>query len=172
MSDPGPPRPLRAGDRVPEFSGTTESGRTLGAADLLGHPSVLFFYPKAGSPGCSMESREFARHFAEFTASGVTVVGVSVDPPEAQQRFRESCGLPFELVADSDRSVSRRFGVLGRLGVARRTTFLLAADGTVLEVVRTWRPRRHVEVALARLVRPPAPGAGATPAARGGGSGR
>jgi thioredoxin-dependent peroxiredoxin len=146
-------RGLTVGDPLPEFSGTTESGTPLSRSDLLGRPTVLFFYPKAGSPGCTLETREFARRSAEFVGAGVRVVGVSVDRPEAQQRFRDQCQLPFPLLADADGSISRRFGVLGALGVARRTTFLLGADGHVLEVVRSWRPRRHVEVALDRLAR-------------------
>lgn len=144
-------RPLRAGDPLPEFVGTTESGRTLSRGDLAGHPSVLFFYPKAGSPGCSMESREFARLHAQFTSSGATVVGISVDPREAQQKFRQGCGLPFDLVADADGTISRGFGVLGALRLARRTTFVVGADGAIVEVIRTWRPRRHAELALERI---------------------
>ena len=148
-----PQETIVAGDPLPEFSGRTDSGSTVERSALIGRPTVLFFYPKAGSPGCSIESREFARLLPEFTAAGVRVVGVSVDPAAAQQRFREKCDLPFDLIADEDRSISRRFGVLGALGVARRTTFLVGADGRVLEVVRSWRPRRHPEAAIARLVR-------------------
>jgi len=151
MTPPSRPAPVRAGDPVPEFSGTTASGSPLSRGDLAGRPAVLFFYPRAGSPGCSIESREFARLHDRFVAAGVRVVGISVDPPESQQRFRDSCGLPFDLIADTGREISRRFGVLGGLGMARRTTFLVGPDGRVLHVIRTWRPRRHAEDALARL---------------------
>ena len=144
--------PPRTGDPIPEFSARSEGGRTVGRAELLGHPAVLYFYPKANSAGCSIEAREFARHYEEFRRAGVAVVGVSVDPVEAQRRFRERCALPFELIADVDGVLSGRFGVLGRIGMARRTTFLIGADGTVLEVVRSWRPKRHVERALERFV--------------------
>lgn len=139
---------LREGDLVPEFVGATASGRAISRTDLLGRPSVLFFYPKAGSVGCSIESREFARLHDKFSEAGVTVVGVSVDPPEAQKRFQQSCDLPFDLLADQDRTVSRRFGVLGRLGLARRTTFVIGADGRVVKVLRTWRPTVHAQTAL------------------------
>jgi len=161
MSGP-PPRPRRGmprvGDQVPEFSGTMDNGRTVSDAELRGRPAVLYFYPKASSLGCTIEAREFARHHAAFLAAGVRVVGVSVDAPDAQSRFRDSCSLPFDLVADASGEVSRRFGVLGRLGVARRTTFLLDPDGAIVEVVRSWRPALHVRRALARFGRPaPAP---------------
>lgn len=144
-------RPLQVGDPVPEFSGHTAAGRTFARADLLGHRTVLFFYPKASSAGCTLEAREFARLQGEFQAVGATIVGVSVDPIEAEQRFRDHCELPFDLVADDDRSISRRFGVLGALRVARRTTFVVGPDGTVAAVVRTWRPNAHPASALASL---------------------
>jgi thioredoxin-dependent peroxiredoxin len=163
-----PERTVAVGDPLPEFSGRTDSGSTVGRAALAGRPAVLFFYPKAGSPGCSIESREFARRLPEFTAAGVRVVGVSVDSATAQKRFREKCDLPFDLIADDDGAISRQFGVLGGLGVARRTTFLIGADGRVLEVVRSWRPRRHAEAAIARLVRGAAgPAAEAAPEPKG-----
>ena len=87
--------PLQVGDLVPEFTGTTESGSSISSADLKGRPTVLFFYPEAGSPGCSIESREFARRTPELSAVGVRVLGISVDPTEAQRSFREDCHLPF-----------------------------------------------------------------------------
>jgi len=150
-----PPRvgPVRAGEPLPDFSGRTSSGATVSRRDLLGHPAVLFFYPKAGSPGCSIESREFARLHEQFAAAGVRVVGISVDSLSAQARFRETCELPFELVGDAEGEIGRRFGVLGALGMARRTTFLVDAEGRIVEVIRTWRPRRHAEAALERLGR-------------------
>lgn len=144
--------PLRVGEPLPEFSGTTASGATIARRDLLGRPTVLYFYPKAGSPGCSLESREFARLHGEFRAAGATVVGISVDSQKAQRGFQEHCGLPFDLIADDDGEISRRFGVLGRLGLARRTTFLVSAQGTVEGVIRTWRPGRHAGATLDRVL--------------------
>ncbi|HYA10971.1 MAG TPA: peroxiredoxin [Thermoplasmata archaeon] len=153
MTDAPRRRPPRAGDLVPEFSGATDAGAVVTTGGLLGRATVLFFYPKAGSPGCSIESRGFARHHAEFEAAGVRVVGISVDGPDAQRRFREKCDLPFDLITDTQGEISERFGVLGALGVARRTTFLLDPTGRIVDVVRSWRPTRHVDVALERLVR-------------------
>jgi thioredoxin-dependent peroxiredoxin len=163
LTDPPAHRQLRVGDALPEFAGTTDSGGSVSRSDLLGRPAVVFFYPKAGSPGCSIESREFARRHGDFAAAGATIVGVSVDPAEAQQRFRESCGLPFRLLADADGTISRRFGVLGALRLARRTTFVIAPDGSIVDVIRTWRPGRHAELALERVRRLRAPPGGAFP---------
>jgi len=149
--------PLRPGEPAPDFTVTSVTGGKVDRASLLGRRTVLYFYPRANSAGCSLEAREFARHHAEFAAAGVTVVGVSVDSVDSQRRFQDACNLPFELVADTNGELSRRFGVLGRLGLARRTTFLIGPTGTVTDVVRTWRPRQHVRAALERLVGPPPP---------------
>jgi thioredoxin-dependent peroxiredoxin len=151
MSGGARTRPLTVGEPLPPFSGTTATGRTLGRADLLGRPAVVFFYPKAASPGCTLEAREFARLHPAFESAGATVVGVSVDPVEAERSFRDHCELPFDLVADEGRAISRAFGVLGALRMARRTTFVVGPDGAVVAVIRSWRPKLHAEQALASL---------------------
>lgn len=144
-------RPLRPGDRIPDFRGTSAEGTPVSREDLVGRPVVLYFYPRAGSPGCSIEAREFARNYPRLQSAGVRLVGVSVDPPDAQAKFRERCDVPFPLIADTEGEIGRRFGVLGRFGMARRVTFLVDADGRIVEIVRSWRPRLHVSRALARF---------------------
>jgi thioredoxin-dependent peroxiredoxin len=161
-----PDRPLGPGEPLPEFSGPTGSGGTVRRSDLLGHAAVIFFYPKASSPGCTLEAREFARLHRDFEAAGARVVGVSVDTVEAEHGFREQCDLPFDLVADPDRRISRSFGVLGLLRLARRTTFVVAPDGAIRAVVRTWRPKAHAERAL-ELVRAASGGRAGAPTDRG-----
>ncbi len=148
LTDADRSRPLGVGERIPEFSGATATGRTFGRADLAGRRAVLFFYPRAGSAGCTLEAREFSRLHPEFAAAGATVVGVSVDPVEAERRFHDGCALPFDLLADPDGAIGRRFGVVGALRMARRTTFVVGPDGTVSRVIRSWRPRAHAEHAL------------------------
>lgn len=152
-------KPLGVGQKVPEFEATTSSGSVLTRQSLLGHPTVVYFYPKARSLGCTLEAREFARSHAEFGAAGAPVIGVSVDSRASQSRFREECALPFDLVADEDGRLSRAFGVLSRWGFASRATFVLAADGSVADVFVSWRPKSHVARALSALRRlgtPPA----------------
>jgi thioredoxin-dependent peroxiredoxin len=166
MTEPAEDNVPAVGGPLPPFEGTTARGTAVSREALLGHPAIVYFYPKAGSPGCSMESREFARLHEQFASAGARVVGVSVDPPDAQQRFQESCQLPFDLVADANAAISRRFGVLGALRLARRTTFVVDAEGTVVRVIRSWRPREHARAALAAvLASTPAPPAGPAGAA-------
>jgi peroxiredoxin Q/BCP len=142
---------LGVGEAAPDFTGTTADGASFTLSALRGRPVVLFFYPKANSLGCTLEVRGFTEHYAEFTTAGVSVVGVSVDSVEAQKKFVEKCGAPFPLVADLDRAIAKKFGVVGFLGMAKRVTFLVDGDGRVVDVVEGMSPGPHVRQALERL---------------------
>ena len=142
---------LAAGEIAPDFSGVGADGSTVSLSSYRGHPLVLYFYPKANTTGCTIEAREFTSHFPEFQRAGVAVVGVSVDSVESQRSFVEKCAIPFPLVADHDRSIARKYGVLGWLGMAKRVTFFLDADGRVAEVVEGMMPGPHVRRALERI---------------------
>ena len=139
---------LTAGERAPPFEGTTGEGKPFHLAELSGHPVVLYFFPKAGTYGCTRESMEFAHHYEQFRAKGAAVVGVSVDTVESQHEFGSECHLPFPLVADPEKRVAKLYGVLGAFGYARRVTFLIAADGRIAEVVASSLPTAHVRRSL------------------------
>ena len=147
---------LAVGDAAPDFSAPTSQGATIDLARFRGRPVVLYFYPKAGTTGCTIEAKEFAQHYPEFERAGVALVGVSVDSVEAQTRFSESCHLPFPLVSDADRAIARRYGALGLLGTAKRVTFWIGPDGRIEEVHAGMLPGPHVRGALARLSQLPA----------------
>lgn len=150
---------LAIGATAPDFTATNPDGSTFTLSAHHGRPVVLFFYPKADSPGCTREARGFSEHYAEFTRAGFAVVGVSVDTAEAQERFREHCSLPYPLAADPDRAIARKYGVLGWLGLAKRVTFFLGADGRIEEIVEGALPGPHVRRAIERARAPgPAPG--------------
>jgi thioredoxin-dependent peroxiredoxin len=142
---------IGVGQPAPDFTGTAGDGSSFALSGLRGRPFVLFFYPKANSLGCTIETRGFAEHFPELSAAGVAVVGVSVDSVEAQKRFQEKCAAPFPLIADRDRSIAKKYGVLGLLGMAKRVTFLVDANGTVLDVVEGMGPGPHVRKAVERF---------------------
>jgi|SRR5580700_5910557 peroxiredoxin Q/BCP len=148
---------IEVGEEVPEFEGAREDGSPIALASFLGHPVILFFYPKANSGGCSLEARGFAEHFAEFQSQGIAVIGVSVDSVDEQRRFAETCQLPFPLVADADRVIAKKYGVLGLLGIAKRVTFFVDAKGIVVDRTEGMLPGPHVQRAVERL----SPAAGA-----------
>lgn len=143
---------VEAPSRAPPFHGERDDGSPFDSSALAGHPYVLFFYPKANSLGCSREARGFAEIAPQLGRVGVRLVGVSVDSARAQRSFVERCRLPFPLVADTDRAIARAYGVLGRWGVARRVTFLVGPDGTVLETVRSAFPGEHLRRTAERFL--------------------
>lgn len=144
---------LVPGDVAPEFDAPTSRGDRLRLSALRGRRVVLFFYPKAGSLGCTYETKEFARQYRRFQEGGVEVVGVSVDSPTDQSAFAAACEAPFPLVADVDREIARRYGVLGAFGHAKRVTFLLDGTGRVVDIVESVLPRPHVERAAEAFLR-------------------
>jgi peroxiredoxin Q/BCP len=142
---------IGVGEMAPDFRALTEKGTPLQLSSLRGAPTILFFFPKSNSMGCTVETRAFADHAAEIRAAGVNLVGVSVDPVATQAGFAAKCHVDFPLVADSDKAVSRAFGVLGFLGFARRVTFFLDPGGRVEEVVEAIGPNPHVKRAMERV---------------------
>jgi peroxiredoxin Q/BCP len=140
------------GDLAPEFQGPTSLGGTFRLSEKKGHPVVVYFFPKADTPGCTVETKAFRDVHPEFAKRHVTVVGVSVDSPEDESKFATKCGLPFGLVADLDGKIGTAFGVLGNTGKARRITFLIGPDGRVVERVESSIPTAHVDAAKARFL--------------------
>ncbi len=142
---------IAPGATAPVFQGLTQEGTPLDLASFRGRPVVLYFYPKANTAGCTAEARGFADHYAEFQAAGVAVIGVSVDTVVHQKSFSDKCGLPFPLVADRGRTIARAYGVLGLLGLAKRVTFLIDAEGRVVERIEGMMPGPHVRRAVESL---------------------
>jgi thioredoxin-dependent peroxiredoxin len=144
---------IAVGDTAPDFQGTTGDGTPLRLSAYRGRPLVLFFYPKAHTTGCRLETRGFAEQYPELQRAGIDVVGVSVDSVEDQKSFAAECGAAFPLVADRDKSIARAYGVLGFLGLARRVSFFIGPDGRVEDVVDGLRPGPHVARAVERAGR-------------------
>ncbi|MGA7923845.1 MAG: peroxiredoxin [Thermoplasmata archaeon] len=146
---------IGVGDVAPDFEGLTSEGKTLHLSTLRGRTVVLYFYPKAGSYGCTRESIEFAHLYPSLRARGADVVGVSVDDEAGQHRFAEECHLPFPLVADHEKSVSRLYGVLGAFGLAKRVTFVIDPQGRVSNVTTGMNPGPHVRAVSEELLADP-----------------
>jgi peroxiredoxin Q/BCP len=148
---------IGVGEVAPTFVGTTADGTTLDSTSYRGKPLVLFFYPKANTAGCTVETRGFAENYPEFQTAGIAVVGVSVDSVAAQKSFVQKCGVTFPLVADQNKAIAKQYGVLGLLGVAKRVTFFIGPDGRVSEVVQGMMPAPHLRRALERARSPAGP---------------
>jgi len=119
---------------------------------------VLFFYPRANTPGCTIEACGFRDTFTKLQAAGAIVLGISRDTPKAQAKFRAKYELPYTLLADVDEVVCNQFGVLKEKNMygkkvwgIERTTFLIAPDQTLLHIFRKVTPAGHAEEVLAHL---------------------
>jgi len=128
---------VRRGELAPDFTAPDQSGADVTLSSLLADgPVVLFFYPKAFTPGCTMESCHFRDLGAEYGAAGVRRVGISADPVDRQADFADRHGLDYPLLSDPDRSIAARYGVKrpGPLS-NRRKTFVIGADRRIIEII-------------------------------------
>ena len=119
---------------------------------MRGRWVVLYFYPRAGTPGCSVEAQRFEEALPEFGRLGAEVIGVSTDTEAQQARFRERCGLSFPLLPDGDHTVARAYGVIGGvgglLGLASRQTFLIDPAGQLAFHWKRVNPLGHAAEVL------------------------
>lgn len=148
---------LSVGDLAPDFPVPTPEQPSRTLSSLRGHPVILFFFPKANTAGCTRETRGFAVRYPKFREAGVEVIGVSVDSGETQAAFAEKCGAQFPMVGDPTKEIARKYGVLGLLGIAKRVTFLLDAEGRVRQVVEGLLPDPHLRAAEGWGAPPPSP---------------
>lgn len=127
--------PLKVGDAAPAVAGTTETGATLNLGEVYQKQTftLVYFYPKADTPGCTKQGCSLRDSYEQLTKEGIAVIGVSADGVEAQKAFKEKYHLPFTLLADHDHKVIDAFGVptMPAVGYARRQAFLVKGDKIV-----------------------------------------
>ena len=137
------------GQQLPDVEFITEGGERLAAGDLGGQKTVLYFYPKDDTPGCTKEACAFRDRMGDYGEAGIRVYGVSLDSPESHRRFREKYNLNFPLLTDKDGRAAEALGVLREGGEkANRVTFLLDADGTIKKVYPEVSPETHADEIL------------------------
>ena len=149
--------PLKVGDTAPAVTAVTDEGTTLNLGDVYpkGY-TLVYFYPKANTSGCTAQACSLRDHFAELTEHGVTVIGVSTDGVPAQKKFRDDHNLPFTLLADTEKTVVNAFGVPAVAGFAARQAFLVNKEGKIVwadQKASTKKQAEDVMNALAQLER-------------------
>jgi peroxiredoxin Q/BCP len=139
----------RQGQQLPDVEFVTEDGERIPARDLGGHKTVLYFYPKDDTPGCTKEACAFRDRMGDYEQANIQVYGVSLDSPESHRRFREKYILNFPLLTDEGGRAAEALGVLREGGErANRVTFLLDPDGKVAKVYPEVSPETHADEIL------------------------
>jgi peroxiredoxin Q/BCP len=149
---------LEPGDTAPDFTLPDQEGNDVSLSGLRGKPVVLYFYPKADTPGCTTQACGVRDHRADYDGAGAVVLGVSPDPVKKIGRFADKFTLGFPLLADEDHAVAEAYGVwveksmYGRTYMGNeRTTFVIDPDGVITDVFRKVKPAEHDELVLGAL---------------------
>ncbi|NUO53828.1 MAG: peroxiredoxin [Polyangiaceae bacterium] len=155
---------LAVGASAPDVSAPDQTGTVKSLSAERGHPVVVFFYPKDGTPGCTKEACAFRDAWDKYQAAGVQVLGVSADDVKSKEQFAKEQSLPFPILADPEHKWSTAFGVSTKLGMMERVSFLIAPDGKIAKVYPDVDPAIHATTVLADVGAQGWSGAGATPA--------
>ena len=148
----------QVGQQVQDFTLPDQDGLPVTLSNFLGKPVILFFYPKADTPGCTVEACGFRDQFAQIEAAGAVVLGISRDTPTAQKKFKSKYDLPYTLLADKDQEIIKRFDLLKQKTMygkpvtgVERTTYVIGSDGRLLHTFSNVKPQGHAEEVLALL---------------------
>jgi peroxiredoxin Q/BCP len=149
---------INVNDKAPEFSLQDENGKEVSLKGLRGKTVVLYFYPRADTPGCTVEACAFRDTYKQIQKTGAVLLGVSPDTVKAQKKFQDKFQLPFSLLADADKKVAEAYGVVQEknmygkkvMGVAR-TTFIIGPEGKVQHIFPKVKPEGHAVEVLAYL---------------------
>ena len=132
---------INIGDQIPQFTSTTTEGTEFTLDNLKGTPTILYFYPKDNTSGCTAEACSLRDHYAEFRSRGYEVIGVSVDSAASHRKFIDKYELPFTLIADTDKELVQAMGVWGEKSMygrkymgTFRTTFVIDENGIIEQI--------------------------------------
>ncbi|KAB5491631.1 MULTISPECIES: thioredoxin-dependent thiol peroxidase [Flagellimonas] len=141
---------LKVGDKVPEFSAKDQDGNTIHLSDYKGKKLIVFFYPRANTPGCTLEACNLRDNYKELQSQGYELLGVSADSVRKQANFKKKYKFPFPLLADEDHTVINAFGVWGpkkfmgrTFDGIHRTTFMIDGNGVVEKVIDKVKTTDH-----------------------------
>lgn len=141
---------LEAGDKAPDFTAEDQDGNSISLKDYSGKKLVLFFYPKASTPGCTAEACNLKDNWERFKSKGFEILGVSADTKKRQQNFKNKFELPYPLLADESKEVINAYGVWGpkkfmgkEYEGINRTTFVIDEQGIIEEVIGKVKTKDH-----------------------------
>lgn len=141
---------LKEGDKAPDFKAEDQDGNIVQLSDFKGKKLVLFFYPKASTPGCTAEACNLRDNWEQFQEKGYAVVGVSADSKKRQSNFKNKYEFPFPLLADEEKEVINAYGVWGpkkfmgkEYDGIHRTTFIINEEGKIEDVIKKVKTKEH-----------------------------
>ncbi len=136
------------GDKFPEFSLSDDSGNIVNNSSLTGNVNVVYFYPKDMTPGCTKEACDFKDNMEKFKTAGISVYGISTDSIESHKKFKDKHGLNFSLLSDKDKVLVDKLGIKSIVGSAKRVTFLVDKNGSIIKIYPNVTPGGHAEEIL------------------------
>ncbi len=139
---------LSVGTKAPEFTVKDTNGNTVSLSDFAGKTVVMYFYPKDDTPGCTKEAQSFRDNYAEYKGKDMVVLGVSMDDEASHKAFTEKYGLPFQLLADVDGTITKAYDVEGG-GYSKRVTYIIDAEGNISHVDEKVKTDSHAKDILA-----------------------
>ncbi len=149
---------LKAGDRAPGFTGKDQNGNEISLNSLSGNKVILYFYPKDDTPGCTAEACNLRDHYTGLKDKGFKVIGVSADSEKSHQKFKNKYNLPFNLIADTEKTILKAYGAWGEKsmygkkyeGVLRKT-FIIDENGIIIKIFEKVDTKNHTEQILEAL---------------------
>ncbi len=141
---------LKEGMKAPDFTGINQDGKTVSLKDFQGKKLILYFYPKAMTAGCTKETVNLSENYELLKSNGFEVLGVSPDPVEKQKKFHDKYNVPFDLIADENKEIVRKYGVWGKKKMygreyegVHRTTFIIDENGNIEHIIRKVKTGDH-----------------------------
>lgn len=141
---------LTAGTKAPAFTTKDDQGNTVSLSDFAGKIVVMYFYPKDDTPGCTKEAQSFRDNYEEYQGKDMVVLGVSTDDEASHKAFKEKYGLPFQLLVDSDKAITKAYDVDGG-GYAKRVTYIINGEGVITHVDENVQTSTHAQDILANI---------------------
>ena len=139
---------VKEGDNFPEFNLKADDGRTISTSQLNGRFTIIYFYPKDDTPGCTKEACGFRDYINEFNKLGLSIFGISVDGVESHQKFKRKYSIPFTLLSDSNKELISALGIKSIIGAASRVTFILDKATKIIKIYPKVSPDKHAEEIL------------------------
>ncbi|AUC61363.1 peroxiredoxin Q/BCP [Cyanobacterium sp. HL-69] len=138
---------LSVGTKAPDFTTKDDQGNTVSLKDFAGKIVVMYFYPKDDTPGCTKQAQSFRDNYEEYQNKDMVVLGVSVDDEASHKAFKEKYGLPFQLLVDSDKAITKAYDVDGG-GYAKRVTYIINGEGVITHVDSSVQTSTHAQDVL------------------------